>query len=117
MQTSAQRQAMRAYAAAADARPARAQEAELFRGVGAALRRAAQRDGVARSRALADNERLWTMVIDLLRDPANALPEGLRASIISVGLAVQREMRSTTPDFGFLVAVNENIAAGLDRAG
>ncbi len=64
-------------------------------------------------RALADNARLWHAVIDLLQDPANALPAPLRAAIVSVGLAVQREMRKETPDVGFLVAVNENIAAGL----
>ena len=111
-------QAMRAYGLAANARDRRAQEAELFGSVAALLRRAAaERDGVARSRALADNERLWSMVIDLLRDPANALPEGLRASIVSVGLAVQREMRAAAPSFAFLIAVNENIAAGLASAG
>ena len=52
-------------------------------------------------------------VTDLMRDPGNALPEPLRASIISVGLSVQREMDQDTPDFDFLIAINENIAAGL----
>jgi flagellar biosynthesis regulator FlaF len=52
-------------------------------------------------------------VIDLLRDPDNPLPVGLRASLISVGLAVQREMERDQPDVGFLLSVNDNIAAGL----
>jgi flagellar biosynthesis regulator FlaF len=49
----------------------------------------------------------------LVSDPENALPDTLRASIISVGLAVQREMQRDSPNFDFLIAVNENIAAGL----
>ncbi len=110
-------QVLRAYAMAADSRDPREQEAEAFRHVSAMLRRAGHAGGVARVRALADNDRLWSAVIDLLRDPANALPEGLRASIVSVGLAVQREMRRAEPNFAFLIAVNENIAAGLSRAG
>ena len=48
-----------------------------------------------------------------MRDPLNALPQELRASIVSVGLAVQREMDRDAPDFDFLIAINENIAAGL----
>ena len=47
---------------------------------------------IPRVRALADNRRLWLTVADLMRDPENALPLELRASIVSVGLAVQREM-------------------------
>ena len=51
----------------------------------------------SRMRAIADNRRLW---LDGHRPDArseNALPEELRAAIISVGLAVQREMdRPTT---------------------
>jgi flagellar biosynthesis regulator FlaF len=41
------------------------------------------------------------------------LPDGLRAAIISVGLAVQREMERPSPDLDFLISVNDNIAAGL----
>ncbi|MDA8252816.1 MAG: flagellin assembly protein, partial [Rhodospirillales bacterium] len=94
-------------------RDPRAQEAEVFRHANAVLRQASDGDARARLRALADNERLWSAVIDLVRDPQNALPPPLRAAIVSVGLAVQRELRAAAPDFGFLIAVNENIAAGL----
>jgi flagellar biosynthesis regulator FlaF len=109
--------ALRAYATAAEARDGRAQEAELFRHANALLRRARGADARARARALADNARLWNAVIHLLHDPANALPHGLRAAIVSVGLTVQREMRGAAPDFEFLIAVNENIAAGLAPGG
>lgn len=109
--------ALRAYATAAEARDGRAQEAELFRHANALLRRARNADARVRARALADNARLWNAVIHLLHDPANALPHGLRAAIVSVGLTVQREMRAQAPDFDFLIAVNENLAAGLAPCG
>jgi len=54
---------------------------------------------------------------NLLLDPDNALPAELRASIVSVGIAVQREMASAEPNFDFLLKVNENIAAGLSGTG
>jgi flagellar biosynthesis regulator FlaF len=106
-------QAKRAYAASAAHRSPREQEADVFRRANAALRRAGADGGLARVRALADNERLWTTVIGLVRDPANALPEQLRASVASLGIAVQREMRAPSPNFEFLVAINESIAVGL----
>lgn len=46
-----------------------------------------------------------------MRDPLNAPPQDLRASIVSVALAVQREMQKDRPDFDFLI--NENIAVAL----
>jgi flagellar protein FlaF len=105
--------AVRAYAASAAHRSPRDQEAEVFRRATAALRNGRGANPVLQVRAIADNTRLWTTVIDLMRDPQNALPEGLRASIVSVGLAVQREMQRDSPDFDFLIDVNEDIAAGL----
>jgi flagellar biosynthesis regulator FlaF len=68
-------------------------------------------------RALADNGLLWTTVMDLVRDPQNGLPVHLRAMIVSVGLAVQREMQSPAVDFDFLMMVNEDVAAGLMQTG
>lgn len=105
--------AAQAYAATAAVRSHREQEAELFVRVGVRLRQAPEASELARSRALADNQRLWAMVIDMLQDPGNTLPTQLRADIISVGLCVQREMCKPEPDFAFLAGVNENIAAGL----
>lgn len=109
--------ARRAYAASAAHRSPREQEAEVFRRAVAALRNGRGGNPVMQVRALADNARLWTAVIDLMRDPENALPPGLRASIVSVGLAVQREMQRDSPDFDFLIGVNEDIAAGLSGQG
>jgi flagellar protein FlaF len=109
-----QQKAANAYAVAATHRSHREQEADVFRGVNAALRVARDRGGIiARVRALADNDRLWITVLGLVRDPANSLPPALRASLVSVGLAVQREMQRDAPDLEFLIAVNENVAAGL----
>ena len=109
--------ATRAYEAAATHRSAREQEADVFRHAIGALKAARDAEPLSRIRALADNRRLWLTVTDLMRDPANALPQPLRASIVSVGLAVQREMESDTPDFEFLISINENIAAGLSTIG
>jgi flagellar protein FlaF len=106
-------QASHAYAAAAGFRTQREQEADVFRRATGALKSARDAGPVQRIRALADNRRLWMTVADLMRDPANALPPELRASILSVGIAVEREMDGSEPDFGFLIAVNEAIAAGL----
>lgn len=107
------RQVAQAYATAATRRPPREQEAEVFRYANAMLRRASS-DGTP-ARAIADNRRLWTTVIDLMKDPANGLPMDLRASIVSVGMSVQREMEKSSPDMDFLIAVNEDIAAGLEN--
>jgi flagellar biosynthesis regulator FlaF len=105
--------AARAYAAGARHRPMRDQEAEVFRYAAVGLQRAADAGALPRTRALADNARLWTAVMDLLRDPDNRLPESLRAGIISLGLAVEREMAQPEPDFAFLIGINHNVAAGL----
>jgi flagellar biosynthesis activator protein FlaF len=107
------RQASNAYAASASHRSLREQEAEVFKRTNAVLRRAMQRGGVARVRALADNQLLWSTVTTLLVDPDNALPAELRAAIVSVAMAVQREMRASEPDFEFLLTINQNMADGL----
>jgi flagellar biosynthesis regulator FlaF len=106
--------AIQAYKTASRYRSQRDQEADVFRQAVAGLRRA-RNDAphIQKIRALADNRRLWMTVTDLMRDPGNTLPEPLRASIISVGISVQREMDQESPDFDFLIAINENIAAGL----
>jgi len=106
-------QAMRAYGASANRRSWREQEADVFRRAIGALRAAQLAGSLERARALADNRRLWTMVVDLVADPENTLPAPLRAGIVSVGMTVQREMDRPEPDFDFLISVNENIAAGL----
>jgi flagellar biosynthesis regulator FlaF len=105
--------AIQAYKTASRYRSQRDQEADVFRHATAALKDAKDAGAIQKVRALADNRRLWIMVSDLLRDPANALPEPLKASILAVGLAVQRDMDLETPYFNFLISINENITAGL----
>ena len=107
------RTAARAYAAAATHRNLREQEADVFRRANIALRQARGGGDIAHARAVADNERLWTLVLDLVRDPANGLPAPLLAAIASIGFVVQRELRATVPDLEFVAAMNENIAKGL----
>jgi len=104
--------AARAYGESRRALPVRALEADVFRRVNAALR-AAGGEGIALSRALADNRRLWLAVEGALSDPTNALPRPLRAGLVSVGRAVLRETGDERPDLDFLLEVNESIAAGL----
>src|ERR1700739_2600180 len=106
-------EAMRAYEAVATHRSQREREADIFRRAIGALKAARNGNALQRVRALADNRRLWMAVHDLMRDPDNGLPPELRAAIISVGLTVTRERDRDQPDFGFLIAVNENFAAGL----
>src|SRR3978361_2369253 len=96
--------AIQAYKTASRYRSHRAQEADVFRHAIGALKGAKGSAAIQKIRALADNRRLWMMVSDLLRDPTNALPEPLKASILSVGLAVQREMDLEFPDFDFLIS-------------
>ena len=85
----------------------------MFRRATGALRGSVGCATLDRVRALADNRRLWHTVVNLMQDPANALPQNLRAGIVSLGIAVQREMDSAAPDFSFLIAVNESVTAGL----
>jgi len=113
-----------AYRAAHAATPLRAQEADVFRRVTGGLRAVlaargtpGAEAGLRSVRALADNRRLWMAVEGLLSDPTNALPRPLRASIISVGRSVMREMERPDPDLGFLIEVNESVAAGLSATG
>lgn len=106
-------QAARAYETAASHRSQRDQEADVFRRASGALKAARDFGSTTGDQAIADNRRLWITVNDLMRDPQNALPQDLRASIVSVGLAVQREMERDRPDFDFLITINENIADGL----
>ncbi|MES2711404.1 MAG: flagellar biosynthesis regulator FlaF [Pseudomonadota bacterium] len=111
--------AMRAYGATRAAMDPRLQEADVFRRVTGTLRAAAMGEAgdMRRVRAIADNRRLWLAVESALSHPANALPDQLRAGLISLGRAVRREMDTPAPDLGFLIDVNEQVAAGLGAGG
>jgi flagellar biosynthesis activator protein FlaF len=106
-------QAARAYETGASHRSMREQQADVFRWANSFLRQGRDSDALGRVRALANNRRLWGTVINLMQDPANPLPAPLRGSIISLGMAVQRNMDRDQPDFDFLIQTNENMAAGL----
>jgi flagellar protein FlaF len=77
------------------------------------LRSAVDAGPIQKVRALADNRRLWLTVGDLMQSPDNRMPPELRASIVSVGLAVQREMDREEPNFDFLIQINQTFAEGL----
>ncbi len=113
---SAALRASRAYQASSDKRSLRQQEADVFHRATGAMRTARAGSATDRARALADNRRLWLTVLGLLQDPQNRLPLPVRATIVSVGRSVQREMDRPAPDFAFLIAVNENVVAGLGAA-
>src|SRR5689334_16397665 len=102
--------AIAAYRATVQLRSQRAHEADVFRQATAGLKAARNGTVIQQVRALADNRRLWITVGNLMRDPNNALPQPLRASILSVGLTVHREMDQESPDFDFLITINESIA-------
>ena len=105
--------AAQAYQRSATFRSTREQEADVFRRVNAQLRGAVAAEPLSRAKALADNERLWITLGDVLRDPDNKLPLPLRATMLSIGASVRREAASINPDIGFIIGVNEQIAAGL----
>lgn len=105
--------ATRAYRARSADRNYREQEADVFRRATASLRHAQSSTEIDRVRALADNGLLWTTLVIMVRDEDNLLPEPLRASIVSVGMAVQRELNAENPDLPFLIGINEQFTAGL----
>jgi flagellar biosynthesis regulator FlaF len=89
-------------------------EAEVFAAATQSLRRAAEsQDVMDRTRATADNWRLWDAVLSSVLDPSNALPVPLRAQIASLARAVLRECEAEAPDLAFIAETNEQIAAGL----
>jgi flagellar biosynthesis regulator FlaF len=105
--------ASRYYRAASASRSVREQEADIFRLATGRLRASRDANAVDQVRALADNRRVWSLVRALLRDPQNQLDDALKGALVSITLAVQREMDSPSPDLDFLISVNENITAGL----
>ena len=105
--------ATRRYGAAQQARSLRDQEADVFRRVNYGLKSALNGDAMERARAVADNRRLWLAVEAAIVHPANLLPQALRASIVSLSRAIQREMDNGEPDIAFLIDMNDQMIAGL----
>lgn len=105
--------AQRAYKMTRQAMDPREQEADVVRRVTWALKEALDQEGIARARAIADNRRLWITLEASVRHPANQLPRDTKLAMLNVGRAVLREMEGNRPDLGFLIEVNEQLAAGL----
>ena len=77
--------------------------------------------GGARSReaieALHYTRRVWTILIEDLADPANDLPDALRADLISIGLWIMRECEyirtERSENFKGMIDISKIILAGL----
>lgn len=104
----------RAQAAAAyrQTRTPKQAEAAVFAEANRRLRAAGEAP-LDRVRAVADNRRLWTVVLDMVLEPENRLPPALRGQIASVAHAVLRECDGAEPDLAFMIETNEQIAGGL----
>lgn len=103
----------RGYGATQRTRSLREQEADVIRRVNYALKAAVNADAIDRARAVADNRRLWLAIESAILHPANQLPDALKASIVSLGRSVQREMDREAPDVAFLININDQMIAGL----
>jgi flagellar biosynthesis regulator FlaF len=90
-------------------------EAEVFARCTRAIRAAEGGSPLDRARAVADSRRLWDAVHASVADPANALPQALRAGLAQLAATVLRECDAAEPDLGFIAEMNEHTAAGLWR--
>lgn len=78
------------------------------------------RNVLQRVRALTDNIKLWTVLAKDLADDQNALPDELRASLISLaGFSIRHSQKamSRDGDLAPLVEINRAILRGLDPEG
>jgi len=74
-------------------------------------------DPVGRVRALNGNVKLWSTLIEDLSDPGNALPDGIKASYISLGLFARRTSlaaMSGGTDLSTLIRLNVDVLEALD---
>ena len=67
--------------------------------------------------ALLFTDRLWTAFLQDLASPENGLPRALRASLISIGIWVLKEVdlirREESDNFAGLIEICANIRSGL----
>jgi flagellar biosynthesis activator protein FlaF len=67
--------------------------------------------------ALFQLRRLWAIFLDDLRGPENALPEPLKAGIISIGIWINKEIdrvrAGVTRDLNPLIEINQIVRDGL----
>jgi len=101
----------------------REMEYRLFGQVTRALMHAStvdKTDFATRIDAIDWNRRLWTTLASDCMDEANAMNQGMRASIISLSLFVNRhssEVMKGDEDFETLIDINRMIMQGLSGAG
>ena len=72
---------------------------------------------IDRTRALNGNIRLWSLLMEDLSDPGNALPDKLKANYISLGLFSRRTSLAaltTPPDLSPLIRINTDILDALN---
>ena len=106
-------QAARAYDTAATHRSQREQEADVFRRATGALKAARDAGPIPRVQAIADNRRLWMTVADLMRDPLNPCHRICAPRSSRSGWPYSARWKTQARISTFLIAINENIAAGL----
>ncbi len=105
--------------ASAQAESPREAEYRVFAMVTAGLLTAKERGRAhlpALAEALDKNRRLWTTLAQDCADPQNALPEKLRAQIISLAMFVSRHSSSVMQegeDLDVQIEVNRSIMPGL----
>jgi len=79
---------------------------------------AADAEPLSRIRALNGNARLWSMLIDDLSAPDNALPDEVKASYISLGLYARRTSvaaMADSADLATLIRINTDVLEALDH--
>ena len=101
-------------------RSMRAQEARALDRVISMLREALPSGPHSRAgiHALYQLRTLWTVFMDDLNSPENALPEPLRARLISIGIWVLKEIErlraGDVNDFAPIIEINQIIRDGLN---
>jgi len=73
---------------------------------------------MTRIRALNGNVRLWSLLMQYLSEPENALPDTIKASYISLGMFAHRTSLaalSTATDLSTLITINTDVLEALDH--
>jgi flagellar protein FlaF len=75
-------------------------------------------DPISRTRALNGNLRLWSLLMQDLSSPGNALPDELKARYLSLGLFARRaSLKALTDasDLSPLIRINTDVLEALDH--
>jgi flagellar protein FlaF len=75
-------------------------------------------DPLHRTRALNGNLRLWSLLVEDLSAPGNALPDAIKANYISLGLFAHRaslKALSRAMDLSPLIQINTDVLEALDQ--